>query len=179
MELQLNFKLEKVNDISSLNAIKRSWLKEVKDEDSDFLDYLESRIFRMCESVIERNDPADVWVLQSGEDGTPRALVELSDASKAKIPSIKFLTLHIEPKYLIRKDEDLDRSRVIEVIKIITAAMFESFSVAQNNHECQLKVLGGNELLKELFPALILGNDPEKTGIEMRRQSNWLLINKA
>lgn len=173
------YDLKKINDLNELNEIKAVWMAEIEGEDSDFIAYLEERIFLVCERTVERDDPADVWVLSSKEDGSPKALVELADATRGKDPSFKFLTLHIEPKYIlqfVQEKDEMDRDDFKTLVGIMIGAIIESYRMAHFEHDKKLKILGKNNFLRELFPALILMNDPEESGLKFERHANWLVI---
>ncbi|TQV76693.1 hypothetical protein FLL45_01660 [Aliikangiella marina] len=172
----MDWELTKISTGDELSQIKDTWLNEI--DDSDFLEYLEHRIFMTCERIVERDDPASLWVLK--KNGAPTALVELSDASRGRDPSYKFLTLHLEPPLIIREKDDISRDILEDIVETINYAIVKSFGEAQNSKDCKLKVFGSTELLNQgLFPALILANDPKKTGMTLKRQAGWLIIDRA
>ncbi|HFD81039.1 MAG TPA: hypothetical protein ENK05_11725 [Gammaproteobacteria bacterium] len=164
-----------------LGKIRDQWKAKIEalpDEAIDILWPTYQRTVGWCEKYVDPNqESGDLWlhVVVDG-DGCPVALVELTNAHRAKDPSIKFLNIDLEPSSIMNLQDSVDQESLGKVLNVIMFAITSAFAIAINQVR-KFKIYGRDDEIVSVFDALIAKhmNDPEQP-FNIYRQQRWLVI---
>ncbi|VAW66545.1 hypothetical protein MNBD_GAMMA10-3050 [hydrothermal vent metagenome] len=161
----------------AVDLIHTQWNQQLDSLDSD-ASYLKSSIERIvdwCKKSITQ-DSHCLYALRDNEKKSIRAIVEITDASKSKDPSFKFLNVYLEPNLINDHKEEVRQEDLLEGIKIIAFALVESLKMAASKGTKKLKVYARTDEMKNMFDSLVATSNPEESGVVFYRQGKWLVI---
>ena len=166
----------KAEDIELINSQWNQQLDSL-DDDASYLKSSVERIVDWCEKSIAQDDHC-LYALSDNEKNSIRAIVEITDASKSKDPSFKFLNVYLEPNLINDHKDEIRQEDLLEGIKIIAFALVKSLKMAVNNGTKKLKVYARTDEMKNMFDSLVATSNPEVSGAVFYRQGKWLVIEK-
>lgn len=164
----------KAEDVELINSQWNQQLDNI-DDDASYLKSSVERIVDWCEKSIAQDDHC-LYALSDSEKKSIRAIVEITDASKSKDPSFKFLNIYLEPNLINDYKDEIRQDDLLEGIKIIAFALVESLKMAVNKGTKKLKVYARTDEMKNIFDSLIATSNPEESGAVFYRQGKWLVI---
>jgi len=170
----MDTKLSKLitKDVDLLNT---QWNQQLDSIESD-VSYLISSVERIvdwCEKSIAKGEQCLYAISQKD---SIRAIVEITDASKSKDPSFKFLNIYLEPNLISDYKDEVRQVDLLEGIHIISFALTESLRMASNKGTKKLKVYARTDEMKNMFDSLVATSNPEESGAVFFRQGRWLVI---
>ncbi len=172
----MSFELSELST-EAVELMNTQWNQQLDSLDSD-ASYLKSSVERIvdwCEKSIVQ-DGHWLYALSDSEKNSIRAIVEITDASKSKDPSFKFLNIYLEPNLTNDYKEEIRQEDLLEGIKIIAFALVESLKMAVNKGTRKLKVYARTDEMKNMFDSLVATSNPKESGAVFYRQGKWLVI---
>lgn len=106
----------------------------------------------------------------------PHAVVEVTDATRAKDPSFKFLSIYLEPGLILDCKEVVNKDDILAVIRVIGFAIGETFRMAVRSDTNKLKIFGRTDEMRNVFDTLVATIDTTDFGAKVYRQGKWLII---
>ncbi len=175
----MGYSLLKV-DTKAIQGIRHEWfaqLEHLGEEGAAFGSSVE-RTVDWCEKIIadDSGETPCLWALNQEGISAPRAIVEMTDASKSKDPSFKFLNVYLEPRLVLDYKEEIHQSDLVESVQIISFALIEALRLTLDNGTQKLKVYGRTDEMRSMFDSLILTMNKENNDFSIYRQSKWLVI---
>jgi len=165
----------------AVSILKARWIDQLNDIiESTGATYLASdfeRIFDWCDKHCEDNSSDSVYILET-EDGQPRAVSEIVDASRAKDPSLKFLNVYMEPSLCTDWRERLDSATMIDITHVLAAVVAGAAELAAEKGINKLKIYSRTEEMNGVFDALLsLPGSEVPEGFKLYKQGyKWLVI---
>jgi len=163
----------------TIDGIKSEWYKQVDaiGDEGAYLYSATDRTVDWCEKVMKTKETSLLEVCRTNST-VPSALIEVSDARKSKDPALKLLTIYLAPRLILDCKESVSQSELQEISDIYTDSIIFSLKMAHGNGVSKLKIYGRTAEMQSLFDVLVFNADPESTGITVKRQGKWLIIDK-
>lgn len=148
-----------------LTTTEASWLESVYDQRLSWFG-------KVCSENVENSFYALV-----STDGKYRAVTEITDASKGKDPSIKFLNVYAEPNLNVEWMDSVASETIHDGSEVMLSAITGAARLALETGVNKLKVYGRTDEMLGMFDALLMAhNVSESDGIKLFRQAKWLVI---
>ncbi len=169
--------------MDTIGYLRSEWFRQIGDlgDIAGPLFNSYERLIDWCEKQLsaETGDVASIphCVVEDGEE-RPCAIVEITDACGSKDPSLKLLSLHLEPQLALDYREELHAEDLLEPIRIMVAALNGAFRLTVKNGVDKLKVYGRTEEVRGLFDSMIATQEAAPEAIKIYRQSKWLVIER-
>lgn len=164
-------------DKQSVSIIKHDWYQQLNDleDDASYLLSSVERIVDWCEKSLLENGHC-LYALHDSEKNSVRAIVEITDASKSKDPSFKFLNIYMEPSLINDYKDEIRQEDILESVKVITFALVNSLHLALKKGTKKLKVYARTDEMRNMFDSLVATANPDESGAVLYRQGKWLVI---
>ena len=173
----MSYTLNRVSSIN-VNELNDTWLNQLEklEEDAGYLQCSVERIIQSCDLAVKGDTDHCLWALCDKGSSMPRAIVEMTNASRSKDPSFKFLNVHVEPALILDYKDDIEATELQELGKIVTYALIESMKLTIDSGTNKLKVFARTQEMISLFDSLLMVQDQKATGLKLSRQGKWLII---
>ncbi|MCF6231138.1 MAG: hypothetical protein L3J62_10215 [Gammaproteobacteria bacterium] len=167
-------------DHAAVKTLKERWLTQldliIEATGATYLSSDFERTFDWCDKHCEDGADKHLYILETN-NGEPRAVAEIINASKSKDPSFKFLNIYLEPNLNTDWRETLDSKTMIDIAGVIAAVIAEAAKLASQNGTNKLKIYGRTDEMNGIFDALLsLTGKDAPAGLSLYKQSKWLVI---
>jgi len=167
--------------IEEIESVKKEWLsiisKDIPEELVNIAQRSYEGIISWVVSGINQNSCGNCgfFVLKSTSQGNYPAIIEMTDATRAKDPSFKLLNIHFRPNLSIEYKDNITAADITEITIVLIAAISMSVKTAFIGGN-KFKIFGRTREMLTMFETMLASNNGTDKDFSVYQQGKWLVF---